>query len=171
MITDALKSPAGSKTFQFGVTAVEDSCSRIEEWPSFCVSLYQIQHLHQGHYDFFELIKQILSCSSKSQASGSNGDDTSVRIGHPASATQSSSGVNGTSSSDPPLRTIFTSLKPGPLVMPSDINFAEPSEDVQDKIQFAVNNLAQNNFNEKITSKSKRLCKSPTIYGSARPCW
>ena len=46
-VLEALKKPANSKMFKFGVLALDQFKSRLHEWPQYCAFLSQIPHLRQ----------------------------------------------------------------------------------------------------------------------------
>ncbi|KAJ1918240.1 CCR4-NOT core subunit cdc39 [Mycoemilia scoparia] len=169
MIIDALKFPPGSKTFRFGVTAIEEFRGRIEEWPSFCITIYKIQHLRQGQYEFFELVKNILSRVTKpfgaGMDGGASGGDYLGQSISPGASDQIKSGPADSAASHVENH-VFVSLNPGSLPECTDGEFANPSEDVQDKVQFAVNNLAQNNFDEKLSEVREALRESHYLWFS-----
>ncbi|KAJ2681035.1 CCR4-NOT core subunit cdc39, partial [Coemansia sp. RSA 1285] len=60
---------------------------------------------------------------------------------------------------------VFRSVKPLPLVQ-IDEPYAEPSDDTKDKIQFAVNNLAQNNLEEKTSEVDNVLLPKHFVWFS-----
>ncbi|KAJ1673748.1 CCR4-NOT core subunit cdc39, partial [Spiromyces aspiralis] len=161
MVIDALKSPPDSKVFTFGVIAVEEFCNRVEEWPSFCIALYKIPHLHNTSYKSFELIRNIVSLSAKSIQGGSDSAGSAASV---QSAPQDLARPSG--GADTTHKRPFTSLDPSPPPSAPGVEFSDPSEDVQDKIQFAVNNLAQSNLEEKLAEVKESLKESYYVWFS-----
>ncbi|KAJ1828009.1 CCR4-NOT core subunit cdc39, partial [Coemansia sp. RSA 2599] len=157
MIIRALQSAPTSKSFHFGMTALQACQTRIEQLPVFCAAIYQIAAFRQNTSSPVVQLVQSIIGSALPQPNGKAGG-----VGHMAGL----SGVGNNSSAMAHSRDnshgvlsaglVFHSIRPSPLPV-IDEPFAEPPEDAKDKIQFAVNNLAPNNLEEKTREVDKLL--------------
>ncbi|PVU95448.1 hypothetical protein BB559_002733 [Furculomyces boomerangus] len=138
LVKTALLSSASSKTFQFGIVAMQQFSSRIETWPSFCIVVSQIPHIQQKDPETAKIIKSIMNSHLLPQNKLDNGesDDNSLLfndVGDQRSATDK-----------------FTAIHPSGVVLPSYLQIqVEPSEQVSDKVQFVLNNLSSTNIESK----------------------
>ncbi|KAJ2068431.1 CCR4-NOT core subunit cdc39, partial [Coemansia sp. S155-1] len=162
MLVRALQSPTTSKSFRFGMTALEACQMRIEQLPVFCSTIYQIPAIRQNNSAAAaQLVKSIIASAIPPRggraADGLAGDQGGL-------STATSAGITARalahSRDDSPsvLATgfVFHSVKPLPLPV-VDEPYTEPSESAKDKIQFAVNNLAPNNLADKTGEVDKVL--------------
>ncbi|KAJ2732902.1 CCR4-NOT core subunit cdc39 [Coemansia sp. BCRC 34962] len=162
MLVRALQSPTTTKSFRFGMTALEACQTRIEQLPVFCSAIYQIPAIRQSsNTPVARLVKSIIA-SAVPQRGGRTADGL---VGEQASLSASASAgiaaralAHARDDSPSVLTTgfVFHSVKPLPLPV-VDESYAEPSESAKDKIQFAVNNLAPNNLSEKTGEVDKVL--------------
>ncbi|KAJ2471312.1 CCR4-NOT core subunit cdc39, partial [Coemansia sp. RSA 2322] len=163
MLVRALQSPPTSKSFQFGMTALESCQTRIEQLPVFCFALYQIPAIRQNNSaPSAQLVVSIINSAAPLRG-GKAGDSSaseqaglSAAMGHVALARDLAQARDDS----PSVLTsgfVFHSVKPSPLPI-VDEQYVEPSESAKDKIQFSVNNLAPNNLAEK-TSEVDRVLK------------
>ncbi|KAJ2796770.1 CCR4-NOT core subunit cdc39, partial [Coemansia guatemalensis] len=162
MLIKALQQPQTSKSFHFGMTALQTCQSRIEQLPVFCTTIFQIPGLCQNSSaPVIKLIQSIIGSALPARgAKAGSAVDASLSGATPVP------GVDGTDNAGfdhtggllgaPSGRQIFQSVKPSPLPVLGE-PFSEPSEDAKDKIQFAVNNLARSNLREKTSEVDKVL--------------
>eukprot|EP01114_Cavostelium_apophysatum_P013415 TRINITY_DN3247_c0_g1_i5.p1 TRINITY_DN3247_c0_g1~~TRINITY_DN3247_c0_g1_i5.p1 ORF type:complete len:2234 (+),score=701.16 TRINITY_DN3247_c0_g1_i5:75-6776(+) len=57
-VLDALRKPAGSKMFKFGLTALVQFKSRLAEWPQYCTHIMAIGHIRKLHPDVIDFIEK-----------------------------------------------------------------------------------------------------------------
>lgn len=124
-VMDALGNPPGSKMYNFGLQALAQFQGRLPEWPQYCAHLLQVPSLQQANPDVVLMIKAAMERPPQEEKK---------RV--PTS---------------PPAASVFTALQIPNLT--SDVVYETPSESVQDKILFIINNVAFNN----LKSKSKDL--------------
>ncbi|KAL1989410.1 hypothetical protein VTN96DRAFT_172 [Rasamsonia emersonii] len=123
--------------YKFGVEAIEQLLSRLPEWPGFCHLLLQIPTL-QG-----------TTISQKAE-------EVMREQGHQAAGETETARLNGTSEGqamtngnvDESASRVFRSLHVDPPLRP-DI-YQDPSEEIQDKILFVLNNVSEQNIEEKL---------------------
>ncbi|KAK4379437.1 hypothetical protein RND71_001299 [Anisodus tanguticus] len=60
-VLDALRKPADSKMFVFGIMALEQFVDRLIEWPQYCNHILQISHLRATHSELVAFIERALS--------------------------------------------------------------------------------------------------------------
>ncbi|KAJ5390680.1 uncharacterized protein N7496_001748 [Penicillium cataractarum] len=124
--------------YKFGVEAIEQLINRLTEWAGFCHLLLQIPTL-QGT-PIFQKAEEVLRDQGPQLGEGERFDDfgpTTLPNGtnDDASATDGGSRKFRAIQVDPPLR--------------SDI-YHDPDEDIQDKILFVLNNVSEQNIDEKL---------------------
>ncbi|KAJ2610101.1 CCR4-NOT core subunit cdc39 [Coemansia sp. RSA 1365] len=161
MLIKALQQPKTSKSFHFGMTALQTCQSRMEQLPVFCTTIFQIPGFCQDSTaPVVKLIQSIIGSALPTRgAKAGSAADASVSGATPVPGVDSTgevtfdhaSGLVGSSG-----RQMFQSVKPSPLPVLGE-PFSEPSEDTKDKIQFAVNNLARSNLREKTSEVDKVL--------------
>ncbi|XP_024528197.1 CCR4-NOT transcription complex subunit 1 isoform X1 [Selaginella moellendorffii] len=66
-VLDSLRKTPDSKMFSFGMTALEQFRSRLEEWPQYCNHILQISHMRDGHMDLVDYIERSLARASSTQ--------------------------------------------------------------------------------------------------------
>lgn len=163
-ILDALHNPAGSKMFSFGLQALSQFQSRLPEWPQYCVNLLQIPQLQQANPELVRFIG-----TSLQSAQQDNGGDAVQQQDIPTQTAQQQqtpdiSSLTEARPSDveqPP----FTSIHLPDL--PSDhIGYETPTEDIQDKILFIINNIARNNLEDKTAELAQVLDKTAYLWFS-----
>jgi CCR4-NOT transcription complex subunit 1 len=131
-VLEALRQPAGSKLFQFGVQALAQFQDRLPEWPQYCALLLQIDYLHQTLPEVVHLIS-----SFQNHQNGPPGD---LNMMNPSMIQPEDEG------------TLFKALQlRGILLEPYSISFDIPNEQVQDQVLFIINNLSTTNLAEKVT--------------------
>ncbi|CDS10313.1 hypothetical protein LRAMOSA02989 [Lichtheimia ramosa] len=163
-ILDALHNPAGSKMFSFGLQALSQFQSRLPEWPQYCVNLLQIPQLQQANPELVRFIG-----TSLQSAQQDNGGDAVQQQDIPTQTAQQQqtpdiSSLTEARPSDveqPP----FTSIHLPDL--PSDhIGYETPTEAIQDKILFIINNIARNNLEDKTAELAQVLDKTAYLWFS-----
>jgi len=175
-VLDALRSPPGSKMFNFGAQALSRFRSRLQEWPTYCSHLLQIPHLQQVHPEIVQYIQSILPAAAAAAAAAASGtgldsginSTSDLTLAAPLSASQElqrqaaqslpSTSLSPTALQAPP---VFTSLNVDTsLLMRDDIEYEAPNEQTKDKILFIVNNVSQNNIDTKLAEMKELLRES-----------
>ncbi|KAF9585097.1 hypothetical protein BGW38_003916, partial [Lunasporangiospora selenospora] len=166
-VLDALRNPPGSKMFHFGAQALSQFQPRLHEWPTYCSHLLQIPHLQQVHPEIVQYIHAILPSATAAAQEGANQpSETTVTTVPLPSASQDiqrqavvpSQSNTASQGSAPP---VFTSLNVDMLLIGRDeIDYEPPSELIQDKILFIVNNVSQNNIDTKLAEMRELLRES-----------
>lgn len=126
-ILDALKCPADTNLFKFGMQALSRFECRLAEWHPLCEALIRIPHLLEARPDLLPTIQRALNTP------GVSGEIlTDAHLG----------------SSNPP----FEPVTPFAAIQPDEITevLEVPPEELSDRILFIVNNLAPNNFDSKV---------------------
>jgi CCR4-NOT transcription complex subunit 1 len=120
--------------YKFGVEAIEQLVSRLPEWVGFCHLLLQIPSLHGT------------PISQKAE-------EVLMEQGHqPANETGparvNGEGVTNGNLEDTDSSPVFRSLHVGPPLRPEI--YEDPDEEVQDKILFVLNNVSEQNIEDKL---------------------
>ncbi|OUM58681.1 hypothetical protein PIROE2DRAFT_47750 [Piromyces sp. E2] len=151
LILDSLKAQPNTNLFNFGLRALLEFKSRLPEWPHYCSNLLQITNLHQYHPEIIRYIQEIT-------ANGMNfpvDDITAENPSNPYSGSQAKrdkSFLNSVSI-EPTKKVLFKSLNINPEIdfpIKNSQNMAIPSETVQDKILFIINNVSVSNIDIKV---------------------
>ncbi|KAF9980258.1 hypothetical protein BGZ75_008644 [Mortierella antarctica] len=169
-VLDALRSPPGSKMFNFGAQALSRFQSRLQEWPTYCSHLLQIPHLQQVNPDIMRYIHAMLPAASTGSEEGSNqltdlASSTSSHRSTPHQDQRHHSGPGSFTavSPQPAVPPIFTSLNVDTLLVGRDdtvIDYEVPNEQTQDKILFIINNVSQTNLDTKLAEMKDLLPES-----------
>ncbi|KAL4810425.1 CCR4-Not complex component, Not1-domain-containing protein [Aspergillus unguis] len=125
--------------YKFGVEAIEQLINRLPEWAGFCHLLLQIPSL-QGT-PIFQKAEEVLR-EQGSQVRGESGRQDST-----AGASITNGHVDEPALPDTANRK-FVSIFVDPPLRPE--LYQEPDEDVQDKILFVLNNVSEQNIDEKL---------------------
>ena len=141
-VLDALRHPLGSKLFNFASQALFQFQSRLPEWPQYCSLLLQIPHLHQAMPDILQKITRIM----KQQQSSS-----SVIDGKNEPNLGPLSNIHSKGDSIQQLEPIFSALQLNSDMIKKYQDSKPPSEAIQDKILFVINNLSFDNMEIKAT--------------------
>ncbi|KAL3469528.1 CCR4-Not complex component, Not1-domain-containing protein [Aspergillus californicus] len=125
--------------YKFGVEAIEQLINRLKEWAGFCHLLLQIPSL-QGT-PIFQKAEEVL------REQGNQPQDSSGRQDSIAGGSITNGNLDQSVLPDGPNRkfvSIYTDapLRPG--------LYQEPDEEVQDKILFVLNNVSEQNIDEKL---------------------
>ncbi|XP_059312955.1 uncharacterized protein LOC132064095 isoform X1 [Lycium ferocissimum] len=67
-VLDALRKPADSKMFVFGIMALEQFVDRLIEWPQYCNHILQISHLRATHSELVAFIERALARISHAES-------------------------------------------------------------------------------------------------------
>ncbi|KAF9433584.1 hypothetical protein BGZ76_009251 [Entomortierella beljakovae] len=167
-VLDALRSPPGSRMFNFGAQALSRFQSRLQEWPTYCSHLLQIPHLQQVHPEIVRYIHNVLPSATAAAQEGNHQplDLTStVPIQTPVvqEVQRQIVQVAPVSIVSPKLTAppVFTSLNVDTLIAGrDDIDYEAPNEQTQDKILFIVNNVSQTNIDIKLAEMKELLRES-----------
>lgn len=168
-------SPPGStsssgKMFDFGMFALEQFKGRLHEWPQYCSHIVQIPHLKEGYARLVGEIEAAM-LESQNRASGAATQSSEEKNSNEKGQDSGSIGVAATPSDGSastlglPVPSIPVDTKPriaefGPLLGRAVTDLADeeqehesPPENLLDRIQFLINNLAPSN----VESKSQEL--------------
>jgi len=168
-------SPQGSTTssgkmFDFGMFALEQFKGRLHEWPQYCSHIVQIPHLKQGHSRLVGEIEAAM-LESQNRAAGTASQSSEERKSNEPAQDPANIGVapgasdGSTSTLDLPVPSIPVDTTPrvaefGPLLGRAVTDLADeeqehesPPQNLLDRIQFLINNLAPSN----VESKSQEL--------------
>lgn len=178
-VLNALRNPADSKMFTFGAQALRQFQSRLPEWPQYCSHLLQIPQLQQACPDIIMTVRNSLAANTSNSNSttappaitanvtNTNNNLTNIGNGN-ASASNNNANVEATNytkpSSEPSSKVIdkpaFTALNLDTLLAADKVDYEIPSEAVQDKILFIINNVAQSNLETKVAEMKELLKES-----------
>lgn len=159
-VLDALRNPPGSKMFNFGLEALLQFQPRLEEWPQYCAHLLQIPHLQQANP---ELVRAITSAmqSGQVQQSDSVAQDMPSQSDRPTTQLRRQDGPVVSGNKAQKEHAPFTAVHvPDVPESGEKIVYEAPTEAVQDKILFIINNVARNNLQDKTSELIKLLDKS-----------
>lgn len=137
-VLDALQCSPETNLFKFGIQALTRFESRLPEWKLLCQALLDIPHLAEARPDIVETVRRALTTPTDAAALANAGQ------------------LEGFAStlSIVEAQPVFTSIRPDHL---DDENFETPSEETSDKILFIINNLAPNNFEQKLDEMRERF--------------
>ena len=178
-VLDALRNPAGSKMFNFGVQALTQFQSRLSELPQYCVHLLQIPQLQQSNPELVRYISSALQTAQRQQDAATTAGGVPQDIpGQPSFPPLNNSTINRTmmdsttmaTSSTPTVvpanlpadHSAFTAINVPEVPTPDDDDtpYETPAESIQDKILFIINNIAKNNLEEKTAELINLLDKT-----------
>ncbi|KAL4800477.1 CCR4-Not complex component, Not1-domain-containing protein [Aspergillus venezuelensis] len=125
--------------YKFGVEAIEQLINRLPEWAGFCHLLLQIPSL-QGT-PIFQKAEEVLR-DQGNQARDENGRQDSTAGGSITNGNIEESVVPDGANRK------FVSVEVDPPLRPE--LYEEPNEEVQDKILFVLNNVSEQNIDEKL---------------------
>lgn len=166
---------SSGKMFEFGMFALEQFKGRLHEWPQYCSHIVQIPHLKEGYAD---LVAEIENAMLESQNRASTQGATSSQAPNSVSATPSkesiasgfaSSSTGNTPSSNikqvksPEISTPVVAPDPKPRIAEFGPKLGRavtegkdeekeeevPPDNVLDRVQFIINNLAPSNVESK----------------------
>lgn len=126
--------------FKFGVEAIEQLMSRLPEWAGFCHLLLQIPTL-QGT-PIFQKAEEVLH-----EQGGQVRDSEAARVDNTPGITTANGSADETAATDGSGRK-FISIHVDPPLRPEV--YHDPDEEVQDKILFVLNNVSEQNIEEKL---------------------
>lgn len=126
--------------YKFGVEAIEQLINRLSEWAGFCHLLLQIPTL-QGS-PIFQKAEEVLH-EQESQAR----DSEPSRLDNTSAGSLTNGNVEETTTADGSSRKFISVHVDSPL---RPEVYRDPDEDVQDKILFVLNNVSEQNIEEKL---------------------
>ncbi|KAJ5239814.1 CCR4-Not complex component N.t1.c1 C-terminal [Penicillium chermesinum] len=126
--------------FKFGVEAIEQLINRLSEWAGFCHLLLQIPNL-QGT-PIFQKAEEVLREQGNQVL---DGEAASYDIN---SAALTNGNLDDSNGADGASRK-FRSIQVGPPLR-SEL-YQDPDEEIQDKILFVLNNVSEQNIDEKLS--------------------
>lgn len=171
-VLNALRNPSDSKMFNFGVQALLQFQSRLPEWPQYCSHLLQIPQLQQSHPDIIQYVRSALASNANSTTVTTPPLSSTLGIGNgePDSSQSTNTNMNNEllSAIKPASDTsnkvfdkpAFTALNLDTLLAADKDDYEIPSEAIQDKILFIVNNVAQSNLDTKVAEMKELLKES-----------
>ncbi|KAI0009196.1 Not1-domain-containing protein [Xylariaceae sp. FL0662B] len=131
MILEAVRDHSPDESmYKFGLQALMQLFSRLREWPGFCKQLLQIPGLHST--DAWRKAEEVVREDEEERARNQNGTSTPSHMG-------AESMVNGAMDGTEAYVAPFTSVNVDPPQ--PGLVFEDPIVDVQDRIQFGLNNL------------------------------
>ena len=151
LILDSLKAQPNSNLFNFGLQALLEFKSRLSEWPHYCSNLLQINNLNQYHPEIIRYIQEITANSINYPVDDITAENPSNPYGSNV-ASNDKSYINSVSI-EPTKKVIFKSLNINPEIdfpIKNSQIMAIPSETVQDKILFIINNVSVSNIDIKV---------------------
>ncbi|KAG2174664.1 hypothetical protein INT44_006928 [Umbelopsis vinacea] len=152
-VLDALRNAPGSKLFRFGLQALTQFLSRLSEWPQYCAHILQITQLQQTHPEIIRKVTAALQASNSKAADPSISQET---LSHSLSDV-----VHEEEGKGKDQKPAFSALNVQTLILASDEGQYEvPTEAVQDKVLFIINNVAANNLETK-TAELKEVLAEP----------
>ncbi|KAI1329483.1 Not1-domain-containing protein [Xylariaceae sp. FL0255] len=131
MILEAVRDHTPDENmYKFGLQALMQLFSRFREWPGFCKQLLQIPGLHGT--EAWRKAEEILREDEEERARNQNGEGT---VNHLGGEPLTNGSAEAADAHAPP----FSAIHIDPPK--SSIAFEDPVMDIQDKIQFGLNNL------------------------------
>ncbi|QSL65151.1 hypothetical protein MERGE_002456 [Pneumocystis wakefieldiae] len=127
-VLDAIQQPPNSNMFNFGVQALIQFQSRIAEWPQYVSHILRVTHLRIFHPELVQNIRNSLNAGRYNYFGGNS------NLMVESSQTQQ--------------YLPFTSLRLSKPLRDASF-FGDPSESVQDKILFIINNMSHGNLDQK----------------------
>lgn len=125
--------------YKFGLQALMQLLVRFREWPGFCKQLLQIPGL-QGT-EAFKKAEEVIRDHEEELVRSSNGTGVSLGIGIGTGAEPFQNGTAGDQAGSDPQAPAFSAINIDPL--PQGIEYQEPAEEEQGKIQFVLNNITE----------------------------
>lgn len=130
MILEAVRDHGPEENmYKFGLQALMQLFSRFREWPGFCNQLLQIAGLHGT--EAWRKAEEVVREDEEEKARTQNGQGPS---NHPATDAMVNGSAEPPDAHAPPFTAINVGSEPGGM-------FEDPVVEVQDKIQFGLNNL------------------------------
>lgn len=124
--------------YKFGLQALIQIFPRFREWPGFCKQLLQIPALRST--DAYRKAEEVVLEDEEDRARTQNGTTTPNHVvNEPAAVPPPLPLMNGAADVAEPHVTPFTAINVDPP--PPGVFFEDPVEDVQDRVQFGLNNL------------------------------
>ncbi|KAJ2156992.1 CCR4-NOT core subunit cdc39 [Coemansia sp. RSA 552] len=158
MVIKALEAGPATKSFRFGMTALDACQGRIEQLPVFCTRIYHIAAFRQSNTAAATLVQAIIAAAMpgrNARAGGSSrGAAGGAGLGRATPMGGDVAGAVGLSAEESQL--VFRSVQP-PALAALGVPHGEPAEETKDKIQFAVNNMARSNLEEKTGEVNREL--------------
>ncbi|KLP01071.1 Uncharacterized protein LW94_8387 [Fusarium fujikuroi] len=138
MILEAVRDHSPDEPmYKFGLQALMQLFIRFREWPAFCRQLCQIPGLHNT--EVFKKAEEVVREHEEELARGRNGAGTPHGLGF-----QGDGFPNGNSDELTNIERqapAFAALNVDPPAM--DVEFEDPDEGAQDKVQFVLNNITE----------------------------
>ncbi|CAB4419785.1 unnamed protein product [Rhizophagus irregularis] len=178
-VLNALRSPSDSKMFNFGVQALLQFQSRLPEWPQYCSHLLQITQLQQAHPEIVQSVRSTLALNANKSSSTTltatpaitspttisisiNNEQSTSKAVNNSSSTDVNSNIKPASEQNNKIidRPAFTALNLDTLLAADKVDYEVPSEAIQDKILFIINNVAQSNLETKVAEMKDILKES-----------
>lgn len=145
-VLDAVRQPADSKLFRFGVQALSQFKARLPEFPQYCMQLLQSSGLQHADPQLYEVVR---TAAAKAAANGSASPTSALHISTSVGlGSELQTGTPKSAQDAPPL---FSALKLDTLLEHTESEpYEPPPEHIQDKILFIINNLSYGNADAKV---------------------
>ncbi|KAI9023310.1 CCR4-Not complex component, Not1-domain-containing protein [Hyaloraphidium curvatum] len=146
-VLDALRQPADSKMFRFGLQALQQFRSRLPEFAQFSLQALQTPGLQQANAELFEALRN----AAKGATGPSSPTSASLHISTVLPGLANDVAQTGTPKSAQDAPGLFSALKLDTLLEHAESEpYETPPEHVQDKIMFIINNLSYTNADAKV---------------------
>lgn len=192
-VLDALKNPFNSKMYFFGVTALDRFKNRLKEYPLYCQHLSNLQNFNEFPSSLIEYINfgktgqeplrsnlNLLNQQSNSptslaknlnqslqllnNATNNSTNTTTSSVVSTLKSTATSAVLNSTTSTTTQRPSLANATNIDTLLAAGDGTiYQTPSEGIQDKVAFIINNLSQMNLPQK-TEEFKEIIGKENIY-------
>ncbi|KAL7272945.1 CCR4-NOT core subunit cdc39 [Rhizina undulata] len=130
--------------YKFGLQALVQFKDRLKEWKAYCALLVQVSGLRGT--EIWNIAQEVISGVADKLIEGQSVNGTIEHVEESAILTNGNSIPQMVS--PPPSTPPFHSLYADPPLR--DLSYEDPSEEVQDKVLFIVNNVSQSNLETKL---------------------
>ncbi|KAG1050197.1 hypothetical protein G6F43_007509 [Rhizopus delemar] len=166
-VLDALSHVPGTKMYSFGLTALTQFQSRLPEWPQYCFHLTQAPALQLTNPEIVNMIKSAMQVGRlQQQQMQQTQQQPNLMEGQILADLPSVSAPINPSQDKPkvtsPQPAVFTAIYIPDISkdINENVEYETPSEAIQDKILFIINNVARNNLESKSADFKNTLTKS-----------
>jgi CCR4-NOT transcription complex subunit 1 len=149
MILEAVRDHTPEQSmYKFGLQALMQLFSRLREWPGFCKQLLQVQGLIGT--EAFRKAEEVVREQQEEMPRSGTGVSQNELVNGGAVTNGHITAMLAVDSSSPP----FNSLNVDP---PAYEHSAEPSGDIQEKVQFVLNNISGENLESKFSELKEAI--------------
>lgn len=185
-VLEALRKPTNSPYFRFGILALDQIKGKLAEWPQTAAQVVRIPHMRERYPDLVRELESVLAtpinqaaaaaAAAAARDAASNGGTSTPQPGTLAAMANASSVVQQVQAA------IRSPVAPGPYPLRGSErteeryaafssrldeliggacnipeNIPPPSADIEDRMTFIINNLAQRNLAEKVKEAKEVL--------------